>query len=109
MNDANETPAEDTAEPRIEHRPDAEPRPRFALLDGADEVGELDYVWDAPTVMNLMHTGVRGAYGGRGLARALVMAAVDHARTHGLTIVPTCSYARKVLTKDESYADVLAG
>lgn len=87
-----------------EHRP-GQQGGRFALLDDQTEIGELDYVWRAPSVMNIHHTGVREAYGGRGLARRLVDTAVAFAREHGHRIAPTCSYAVRVLA-DDAYDDV---
>lgn len=88
----------------IEHRA-ADHGGRFTLLHGQTEIGELDYVWRSPTVMNIHHTGVREAYGGRGLARRLVDAAVAFARERDHRIAPTCSYAIKVLG-DDAYDDV---
>ena len=44
-------------------------------------------------VMAITHTGVPPELEGRGIAGALVQAMLDHARTHGLKILPLCSYA----------------
>lgn len=45
----------------------------------------------------LVHTGVPEALGGRGIAGALVQAAVDRAASSGETVAPWCPYARKWL------------
>ena len=73
---------------QIEHQPD---RNRFATtVDG--HVAELDYDREGD-VLVITHTGVPAAIGGRGLAGALVQAAVDFARGAGLRVRPACSYA----------------
>jgi len=73
---------------QIEHQPE---RHRFATtLDGHE--AELDYEREGD-VLVITHTGVPAAIGGRGIAGALVQAAVDFARTNGLRVRPACSYA----------------
>ena len=42
----------------------------------------------------LTHTEVPTALAGRGIAAALVQAALDHARAQGLKVRPLCSYAQ---------------
>ena len=41
----------------------------------------------------ITHTIVPGEIGGRGIAAALVKAALEYARDHGLQVEPQCSYA----------------
>jgi predicted GNAT family acetyltransferase len=57
--------------------------------------------------MVINHTQVFDGYEGQGIARQLVMAAVDFARTNNRTIVPVCSYAKAVLTRTDEYNDIL--
>lgn len=71
------------------------------------QVGELTYQRATPERMIIDHTRVFEGFEGQGIARQLVMAAVDFARQHGRTIVPVCSYARKVLTRTDEYKEVL--
>jgi predicted GNAT family acetyltransferase len=59
---------------------------------------ELDYRLDG-TVMHITHTGVPSAIGGRGIAAALMKAALAHAEAAGWTVVPACSYANAYMTK----------
>ncbi|HZE91925.1 MAG TPA: GNAT family N-acetyltransferase [Rhizobacter sp.] len=47
----------------------------------------------ADGVMALTHTEVHPSLQGRGIAAALIAAALDHARAQGLKIDPQCSYA----------------
>ena len=73
---------------QIEHQQD---RQRFATtVDGHE--AELDYRRDSG-VLVITHTGVPAAIGGRGIAGALMEAAVAFAREAGLRIHPACSYA----------------
>lgn len=54
----------------------------------------------------IIHTGVREEFGGHGIAKLLVLKIVEEARKRGIKIVPICSYAQKVLSKDE-YKDIV--
>lgn len=54
----------------------------------------LDYVLDpGGAVMAITHTIVPSEIGGRGIAAALVQAALEHARAQGWKVDPQCSYA----------------
>ena len=57
--------------------------------------------------MVINHTQVFDGYEGQGIARQMVMAAVDFARENNRTILPVCSYAKAVLTRTDEYHDVL--
>jgi predicted GNAT family acetyltransferase len=47
--------------------------------------------------LTLVHTGVPDEMSGKGVASALVEAAVGDASRQGLTVVPRCPYVRKWL------------
>jgi len=72
----------------IEHRADSQ---RFqAVVEG--EICVADYrLRDG--VMAILHTQVAPRLTGRGIAGALVQAALDHAKAQGLKVNPVCSYA----------------
>ncbi len=53
----------------------------------------------SPGVIDLIHTEVPAALRGRGLGEILVRAALDFARDHKLTVVPTCPYVKAYLQK----------
>ena len=53
------------------------------------------------------HTGVPEPIGGRGIAAALVKAALEHARAEGLKVVPACSYAAIYIRRHPEYEDLL--
>ena len=60
-----------------------------ALVDG--QLCECCYRRDGP-VLTFTHTEVPPALAGRGIAAALVKAALEWAQLEGLQVVPACSY-----------------
>ena len=72
------------------------------------QVGEMTYVRPMPERMMIDHTRVFAGFEGKGIARQMVLAAVDFARTNNRKIIPVCSYAQAVLTRTEEYKDILA-
>jgi len=78
----------------IQHQVD---RQRFeVVVEGQPCV--LDYRLDAG-VMSIIHTEVAPSLQGRGIAAALVRAALDHAARARLKVHPACSYARAYLRR----------
>ena len=76
------------------HHPDTH---RFeALVDG--HAGRLDYAVHEG-VMTIVHTEVDPALEGRGVAGALVRAALDHARANGLKVRAHCEYAASYMER----------
>ncbi len=57
-------------------------------------------------VMTIVHTGVPARVGGRGIAAALVQAALDVARSEGWSVAPACSYAAEWMERHPEYADL---
>ena len=87
----------------IDHLAD---RGRFqAVVDG--DVCELDYHLDA-SVMTITHTGVPRRLEGRGIAAALVRAALEHARASGWKVRPLCAYARVYMLRHAETQTLLA-
>ena len=76
-----------SAPPAIHH--DAPARRFTTRIDGL--LCEACYQLSGSTML-LTHTGVPAALAGRGIAAALVQAALDHARAQGLKVRPLCSY-----------------
>lgn len=75
-----------------------------AIVDN-NIIGECDYEVDNNKWV-ITHTIVSEEYGGRGIAKKLVLAIVDEARKNNIKIIPLCSYAKKVLEKEE-YKDIV--
>lgn len=59
-------------------------------------------------VMTMTHTLVPPALEGRGIAAALVAAALAHARTAGLRVRPACSYVARYMQRHRDTLDLLA-
>ena len=79
---------------------------RFTI-DTEGQRSELTYRL-ASAVLVLTHTGVPPALEGRGIAAALVRAALDHARLHGLRVRPQCSYVQAYMQRHPETLDLLA-
>ena len=78
---------------------------RSVALDDDKVIGECDFeIKDNKWVIT--HTLVSEEYGGRGIAKRLVLAIIDEARKENKKIIPVCSYAKKMLEKEE-YKDIL--
>jgi len=58
-------------------------------------------------VMNIVHTEVPPQAEGRGIAAALVRAALAHARAEGLRVRPSCSYVRVYMRRHPDTQELL--
>lgn len=77
----------------------------FLAEEDGKRMGYLSYEWTDGPVFAIMHTVVDDGFQGRGVARALLTAAVDYARQNGFRIYPVCPYVEKQFEKPE-YDDV---
>jgi len=77
----------------------------IARLEG-QQVGHIDFVDVGADRIDLAHTRVFPEYEGRGYGRQLVAAAVDFARSEGLTLRASCPYAAQVLDRRPDWSDV---
>jgi hypothetical protein len=73
-------------------------------VDGA--LARADYQL-AGEVMRIYHTEVPPALEGRGIAGAIVKAALAHARAEGLRVEPACSYVRAYMKRHPETHDLL--
>ncbi|MGA9340921.1 MAG: GNAT family N-acetyltransferase [Rhodanobacteraceae bacterium] len=89
--------------PDIHH--DAGARRFRTTIDG--EPCGLEYRL-ANGIMTISHTRVPAAVGGRGVAAALTLAALQTARREGWKVVPGCSYASAYICRHPEFADLLA-
>jgi len=69
------------------------------------KMGYLTFEWLSQDSFAITHTVVEEAFRGRGVAKALVDAAVEFARENGYKIRPVCSYAEAVF-KRGGYEDI---
>lgn len=61
----------------------------------------------AGNIWSITHTDVDHAYGGRGIAKMLVLKVIEEARKLQVRIIPVCSYADRMMTGKEEFSDVL--
>lgn len=98
-----ETGKQAARDPEIRHDV---PEQRFVVtLDG--HAGYVEYERDGK-LFTITHTIVPPEIGGRGIAGKLVAAALDHARSEDLKVVPRCPYAAAWIDRHPQYADLLA-
>ena len=67
-----------------------------AAYHGTDRIGKCEYE-ETENGWNIYHTEVDSAYGGRGIAKRLVYAVLQEAERKKVAVIPTCSYAVKVI------------
>lgn len=83
-----------------------EPAESRFVVERDGTTAELVYEVDGRNLV-LVHTGVPDSLGGQGVGGELVQAAVERARSEGLTIVPSCPFARRWLERHpDAAADV---
>jgi uncharacterized protein len=70
-------------------------------------LAEMVYTLPAADKMIIEHTEVSEELRGQNVGYQLVQAAVEHARTWSMKIIPLCPFANAVFKKKAEYADVL--
>ena len=80
-----------------------------AFIAVKDEVkaGEMTYSRAGEKLIIIDHTEVDSAFGGQGVGKKMVLAAVDYARENDLKILPLCPFAKATFDKETSIQDVL--
>lgn len=69
---------------------------RLSLISDGQTIGYLTYeILDG--CLDIQHTVVDSAFRGQGLGKILLDRAKEYADINGLKIIPTCSYAKKML------------
>jgi len=91
--------------PALEIRHDAA-QGRFAATIGG-RVSIADYRRAGDT-LQIVHTEVPQELQGRGIAAALMAAALAYAEANGLKVVPLCSYARAYMRRHPQTSALLA-
>lgn len=88
----------------MEHRPSSGGGSFVVERDG-ERLATMTWHDDRGVIV-ITHTEVSPKLRGQGIGQALVAAAVGMARAEGRKIRPLCTYARSVMDKDASTADV---
>ena len=58
-------------------------------------------------VMDLVHTEVPAQLEGKGFGGALAKAALEHARTERIKVIPSCAFVRAYLKRHPEYANLV--
>ncbi|MDR2538930.1 MAG: N-acetyltransferase [Bifidobacteriaceae bacterium] len=88
----------------VEHHPD---QTKYVLLDGDQQIGELDYVVLKDQVKNFFHTEVNPEYAGQGLGKLLVKQALDDAKNDQIKIQPSCPFVHAFVQKNPGYESLV--
>lgn len=78
----------------------------FIATENEIEAGKMTFVWAGEKQIIIDHTEVSSAFGGQGVGKKLVLAAVEFARENQLKIIPLCPFVKRNFDKDPSLADV---
>jgi len=82
-----------------------EPARRFSVsLPGG--IAVLAYERNGDT-LDLLHTSVPDSDEGKGHGSGLARAALDHARTNKLKVIPSCPFVRAFIEKNPAYRDLV--
>ena len=79
---------------------------RSVALNEGNIIGYCQYK-EENNVWSITHTVVKQEFGGRGIAKRLVIAVIEEARKQNKKINPICSYAKKMMESSDEYKDVL--
>ena len=80
---------------------------RYEGRIGTKIVGVILYQAE-PGRLTLIHTEVKPAFEGKGVASRLVAAALEDIRRRGLSLVPVCPFVRAYLRRHPEQADLVA-
>lgn len=75
-------------------------------LDVEGEIAYLRYR-RVDGVLELVHTEVPDALGGRGYGKTLAQFALEFARSEGLLVRPICPFVRKYIEKNPGFEDLV--
>lgn len=79
----------------------------FIAQSEGKKAGEMTYSKAGENLIIIDHTEVDSAFGGQGVGKKMVLAAVDFAREKNIKILPLCPFAKAAFEKDASIQDVL--
>lgn len=81
---------------------------KFYIGENIENVlAEITFVPSGADKITIDHTYVSDSLKGQGIGQQLVKSVAEYAREENKKIIPLCSYAKRVMTKDEEYKDVL--
>lgn len=84
-------------------------QPHFRAVSNGEMWGEMTYSRAGDTLIIIDHTQVFEGHEGKGVGKALVVAAVERARAEGFKIMPLCPFARAQFERHPDWVDVWHG
>ena len=81
---------------------------RFEVQLGSGAYAQLAYMRKNDAFV-LTHTEVPPQWEGRGIAAELTRVALEYARQHRLSVVPSCPYAQYYLEQHTEYQSLVSG
>ena len=80
----------------------------FYIEEDGINLAEMTYSMTGTELMIIDHTEVSDTLRGKNVGYQLVKAAVEHARTHNMKILPLCPFVKAMMEKrNEEFGDVL--
>ncbi len=80
---------------------------KFSTInDGRESV--LEYIMVNSETMNMIHTYVPVEQRGRQIAAFLVKAGLEYAKENNLKVIPSCSYVRTYINRNDVYKKLIA-
>jgi predicted GNAT family acetyltransferase len=79
---------------------------RYEITVGGELAGQAQYR-RRPELIAFIHTEVDPRFEGRGLAGALVGAALDDARAEGRAVLPFCPFVNGYIERHREYVDLV--
>jgi hypothetical protein len=79
----------------------------FSLKVNDKIEAKLTFTFRNQDKISIDHTEVNPNNQGKGFGKKLIEEAIKYSRTKKLTILPYCSFAKKVLENNPEFADVL--
>ncbi len=89
----------------IQHNDDK--KGSFEAIADSKRAGLMTYTWTSDDKLMIDHTEVDPAFGGKGIGKEMVRAAVEFARDRNIRIIPLCPFAKAVFGKNPDFQDVL--
>jgi len=90
------------------HHEDNNSKGAFFIEEEGKRLAEMTYSKAGEDKIIIDHTEVSDALRGTGAGKKLVNEAVQFARSKGIKIIPLCPFAKAILTKGDTYKDILA-
>lgn len=93
---------------QIQHK-EANNRGMFFIEEDGEIVAEIVYASGGNNTIIIEHTEVDESLRGKNIGYQLVKKIADHARSHGLKVIPVCTFAKAIFDKQVDWTDLTTG